>query len=63
MESFSSPRSPLSFNSKCFEMLTRESFTDVTLVCDGRFMQAHKLVLAASSCYFEVSGKDPVESR
>jgi BTB/POZ domain len=53
MTSFRNPQDPLNF--KCFEMLNRESFVDVTLIADGRFMQCHKLVLAASSGYFEVS--------
>lgn len=56
--SFKNPQDPLNF--KCLEMLNKESYVDVTLIADGRFLQCHKLILAASSGYFEVSfeGKD-----
>ncbi|GAB0097949.1 hypothetical protein DMENIID0001_136380 [Sergentomyia squamirostris] len=34
------------------EMLTRRKFVDVTLVCEGRRIHCHRVVLAASSSYF-----------
>ena len=33
----------------------REKFVDVTLAAEGQFINAHKLVLSASSKYFEVT--------
>ncbi|XP_076068821.1 uncharacterized protein LOC143041063 isoform X2 [Oratosquilla oratoria] len=32
---------------------TKETYSDVTLACDGKFYQAHKLVLSTCSDYFE----------
>lgn len=34
------------------EMIASESFTDVTLACDGLMIKAHKIVLSACSNYF-----------
>ncbi|MCL4150210.1 UNVERIFIED_CONTAM: hypothetical protein GTU68_032579 [Idotea baltica] len=34
-------------------LLQTESFTDVTLACEGRSLRAHKVVLSACSSYFE----------
>ena len=34
------------------EMIAGESFTDVTLACDGHIIKAHKIVLSACSNYF-----------
>lgn len=34
------------------EMIAAESFTDVTLACDGLMIKAHKIVLSACSNYF-----------
>lgn len=34
-------------------LLRSETFTDVTIACEGRSLQAHKLVLSACSSYFE----------
>lgn len=34
-------------------LLRSQTFTDVTLACEGRSLQAHKLVLSACSVYFE----------
>ncbi|CRL08089.1 CLUMA_CG020825, isoform A [Clunio marinus] len=42
-----------SINFKCFQLLNNESFVDVSIVASGRYLQAHKLVLAAASSYFE----------
>lgn len=52
MTTFRNPQNPL--NLKIMNLLNKEKFVDVTLVADGRFMQAHQLVLAASSSFFEV---------
>ncbi len=38
-------------------LLEREELVDVTLAAEGQFIHAHKLVLAASSKYFEVTLK------
>lgn len=35
------------------QMLQSESFVDVTLVCDGHSIKAHKMVLSACSPYFQ----------
>ena len=34
-------------------LLHSEAFTDVTLACDGGSLKCHKIVLAASSDYFQ----------
>lgn len=34
-------------------LLHTEAFTDVTLACDGGSLKCHKIVLAASSDYFQ----------
>ena len=36
-------------------LLSTHSMLDITLAAEGRFLKAHKVVLAASSKYFEVS--------
>ena len=36
------------------DLLTSEALVDVTLAADGRFIQAHQLVLSACSVYFRV---------
>jgi hypothetical protein len=41
-------------NFKYFDFLNRETLVDVTIIADGHIMQAHKVVLAAASSYFEV---------
>lgn len=38
-----------------FEHHTNERLVDVTLVCEGQYMKAHKLVLSACSNFFQVS--------
>lgn len=43
-----------SLSSQCFNFLNDESFTDLILIADGRFLNCHKIVLAASSTYFKV---------
>ena len=35
------------------KLLQTEAFTDVTLACDGGSIKCHKIVLAASSDYFQ----------
>ena len=35
------------------KLLASEAFTDVTLACDGGSIKCHKIVLAASSDYFQ----------
>lgn len=52
MASFRNVHNTLS--SQCFTFLNDETFTDCVLVADGRFLNCHKLVLAASSTYFKV---------
>lgn len=34
-------------------LLERESYTDVTLACEGKTLRAHKMVLSACSTYFD----------
>ena len=34
-------------------LLEKEVFSDVSIVCEGRILKAHKLLLSASSVYFE----------
>ncbi|KAK3919419.1 Protein tramtrack, beta isoform [Frankliniella fusca] len=46
-------------------LLERESYTDVTLACEGKTLKAHKMVLSACSTYFdsifsEYSEKNPI---
>ena len=36
-------------------LLTSHTMLDITLAAEGRFIKAHKVILAASSKYFEVS--------
>ena len=38
-------------------LLTSHTMLDITLAAEGRFIKAHKVILAASSKYFEVSKK------
>ncbi|XP_018331223.1 high mobility group B protein 7-like isoform X2 [Agrilus planipennis] len=35
------------------EQFSKESFTDITLACEGQYIKAHKMVLSACSPYFE----------
>lgn len=35
-------------------LLTDETLVDVTLACEGKHLQAHKVVLSACSAYFQV---------
>lgn len=37
------------------EKLMHEHLVDVTLACEGHFIRAHKVILAACSLYFDVS--------
>ena len=39
-------------------LLSRNCLLDITLAAEGRFMRAHKVVLASVSKYFEVRKKD-----
>lgn len=43
------------FISTFSSLLTDECLVDVTLAADGKYVQAHKIVLSASSVYFRVS--------
>ena len=36
-------------------LLASHSMLDITLAAEGRFIKAHKVILAASSKYFEVN--------
>jgi BTB/POZ domain len=36
------------------QLLNTESLVDVTLACDGKQIQAHRVVLSACSTYFQV---------
>lgn len=38
-----------------------EKLVDVTLVCEGQYIRAHKLVLSACSMFFQVSRQSFVE--
>ena len=42
-------------NLKYYEFLNRESLVDATIIAGGHVIQAHKVILAAASTYFEVS--------
>ena len=37
-------------------MLKTKSLLDITLAAEGKYLKAHKIILAASSTYFEVVG-------
>ena len=39
---------------KLSSLLSRESLLDITLAAEGKYIKAHKVVLAAASKYFEV---------
>ena len=41
--------------SRLSRLLATHTMLDITLAAEGRFLKAHKVVLAASSKYFEVS--------
>jgi len=41
-------------NLKYYEFLNRESLVDATIIAGGHVIQAHKVILAAASTYFEV---------
>lgn len=45
---------PEKMSSSYFEFLKNKNFTDCTLSADGKFIQAHRVVLASSSHYFKV---------
>lgn len=40
-----------------FKFLERKAFSDCTLEAEGRFIYAHRLVLASSSLFFEVKSR------
>ena len=42
-------------NLKYYEFLNRESLVDATIIAGGHVIQAHKVILAAASTYFEVN--------
>jgi len=41
-----------------FELLKNEKLTNVTLTAEGKMIQAHRIVLAANSSYFEVNKRN-----
>ncbi|KAG5668624.1 hypothetical protein PVAND_016559 [Polypedilum vanderplanki] len=41
------------FNRKFYDLFSQKSMVDVTLSVDGQFLQAHKVVLAVASSWFE----------
>jgi BTB/POZ domain len=43
------------FNRKFYDLFTQKLMVDVTLSADGQFVQAHKVVLAVASSWFEVN--------
>ena len=45
---------PRDLVSRLSSLLTSHKMLDITLAAEGRFLKAHKVVLAASSKYFEV---------
>ena len=45
------------FNQKFYNLFCQKSMVDVTLSAEGQFLQAHKVVLAVTSSWFEVSVK------
>ena len=40
--------------SRLSRLLATHTMLDITLAAEGRFLRAHKVILAASSKYFEV---------
>ena len=42
-------------SSQIFSFLKEEKMTNVTLTAEGKMIKAHKLILAASSKFFEVN--------
>ncbi len=44
-----------SLASLLYSQLEKENFVDVTIAAEGKFVNAHSLILCASSTYFEVS--------
>lgn len=40
---------------RIYEQLVKGSLSDCVIVAEGKFVRAHKLILAISSEYFEVS--------
>ena len=42
------------YASKFHYLFEQEKFVDVTLSADGQFLKAHRIILCASSQYFEV---------
>lgn len=44
-----------SITTRIYENLVRGTLTDCVIVAEGKFVRAHKLILAISSEYFEVS--------
>ena len=46
---------PRDLVSRLSALLASHSMLDITLAAEGRFIKAHKVILAASSKYFEVN--------
>jgi BTB/POZ domain len=46
---------PQDHNLRLFSFYKEGKMTDVTLMVEGQMIEAHKLILAASSKYFEVT--------
>lgn len=53
---------PEKMTSSIFDFLKHKNFTDCTLSADGKFIQAHRIVLASSSRYFKVISISLIES-
>jgi hypothetical protein len=43
------------FNRKFYDLFSQKTMVDVTLSAEGQFLQAHKVILAVASSWFEVS--------
>ena len=53
---------PRDLVSRLSSLLTNHKMLDITLAAEGRFLKAHKVVLAASSKYFEVRERVRIEN-
>lgn len=42
-----------------WKQLTDSKFTDCIISCEGKLIKAHRVILASSSTYFEVSLTEP----
>lgn len=53
---------PEKMSSSFYNFLKHKNFTDCTLSAEGKFIQAHRVVLASSSHYFKVISITPNQS-